>query len=212
METLMSIRAVIFDLGGVLLYIPEPGVRYAKWEMLLGLQPGELLEILRQSGFIADATIGKLSEQEMVGQLSTLLGLNSQQANEFLDEHATYFELNRELTEFVERLRPRYKTAILSNAWPDAPKKIEERYHFEEIVDTIIYSCEVGMAKPEPGIYYLACQRLGVLPEEVVFIDDTERNVIGAQCLGIQAVLFQHNAQAIAEMQAYLDALPYNSL
>jgi epoxide hydrolase-like predicted phosphatase len=210
METLMPIRAVMFDLGGVLLYLPDPSVRYAKWEKLLGLQPGELIQILRRSGFNIEADIGKLTEQAMVHQLSIVLGLDEQQARQFLDEHSTHFELNRELTSFIECLRPRYKTAILSNAWPDAPKKIQERYHFDNLMDTILYSCEVGVAKPETSIYHLACQRLGVRPEEVVFIDDTLRNVEGAQCLGIRSVLFHNNTQAIAEVQAYLDLLPYN--
>ncbi len=204
----MSIRAVMFDLGGVLLNILDPTIRYTKWETLLGLQAGELFQILKRSGFIAQADVGKFSEQEMVRRLGTLLGLNDEQAGEFLGEHGTRYELNRELTEFLERLRPHYKTAILSNVWPDTPKKVQERYHFDELVDIIIYSCEEGIAKPEPGIYHLACERLGVLPEEVVFLDDTAKNVEGARHLGIRAVLFQHNAQAIADVQAYLDAPP----
>src|SRR5579863_630404 len=174
METSMSIRAIIFDLGGVLLNMPDPSIRYATWETLLGLQAGELLQILRRSGFVAQANIGKLSEQVLVRRLGTLLGLDTQQANEFLDEHATHFELNRELTEFLKHLHPCYKTAILSNGWPDAPQKIQQRYHFDALVDTIIYSCEEGIAKPEPAIYHLACKRLEVLPEETLFIDDLE--------------------------------------
>ncbi len=204
----MSIRAVIFDLGGVLLNMPDPSIRYAKWEARLGLKAGELIQILKRSGFDAEADIGKFSEQEMVYRLGTLLGIDDRQADEFLAEHGTHYKLNRELTEFLKRLRPRYKTAILSNAWPDVPGKVQERYHFEELVDTIIYSCEEGIAKPEPGIYHLACKRLGVQPEEAVFIDDTARNVEGARRLGIWAVLYQHNAQAIADVQAHLDAPP----
>lgn len=207
----MSIRAVMFDLGGVLLNILDAKIRYTKWETLLGLQAGELFQILKRSGFIAQADVGKFSEQEMVSRLGTLLGLDDEQAGEFLGEHGTQYELNRELTEFLKRLRPRYETAILSNVWPDTPKKVQERYHFDELVDIIIYSCEEGIAKPEPGIYHLACERLGVLPEEVVFLDDTAKNVEGARHFGIRAVLFQHNAQAIADVQAYLDALQESS-
>ncbi len=207
----MSIRAVIFDIGGVLLNLPDPSIRYAKWEQLLGLQPGKLVHILRHSGFNAEADIGKYSQQDMVPRLSSLLRLNDQQARDFLDEHTTNYELNCDITEFLKRLRPRYQTAILSNAWPDVPKKMQEHYHFDELVDIIIYSCQVGLAKPDPAIYHLACQRLGVQPEEVLFIDDTLHNVEAARAIGILAVLFQHNAQAISDMQAYLDALPYNS-
>ena len=59
----MSIHAVIVDLGGVLLNVPDTKRRYAKWETRFQLQPGELHLILRQAGFFADADAGRFSEQ-----------------------------------------------------------------------------------------------------------------------------------------------------
>lgn len=70
----------------------------------------------------------------------------------------------------------------------------------------MLYSCEEGLQKPEPDFYLLACQRLGVHPQEVVFIDDREQCVEGAQQVGMQAILFKDIAQVIAELQACLDA------
>ena len=120
------------------------------------------------------------------------------------DQQKAQKELNQDMAAFLRSLRPPYKTAILSNAWPGARKQYA-RYQFEKLVDTVIYSCEEGIAKPEPAIYHLAYQRLGVTPEEAVFLDDVEDFVEGARRLGMRAVLFQHPAQAITDVQAYLD-------
>jgi epoxide hydrolase-like predicted phosphatase len=74
-------------------------------------------------------------------------------------------------------------------------------------VDFIIYSHEVGLAKPDPRIYALTSQRLGVQPHEIVFLDDAERNVAAAAASGFHAILYQNTAQAIAEIDRYLQAL-----
>jgi epoxide hydrolase-like predicted phosphatase len=74
-------------------------------------------------------------------------------------------------------------------------------------VDFIIYSHEVGLAKPDPRIYALTSQRLGVQPQEIVFLDDVERNVAAAAAYGFHAILYQTNAQAITEIERCLQAL-----
>jgi epoxide hydrolase-like predicted phosphatase len=116
--------------------------------------------------------------------------------------------LNVELADYCRSLRPRYRTAIISNSFVGARSREQERYHFDEITDLIVYSHEVGMSKPDPRIYRLACARLGVRPAETVFVDDNELMVDGARAVGIQAVLFEDNAQAIAAIEHRLRAAP----
>ena len=60
------------------------------------------------------------------------------------------------------------------------------------------------MAKPDPAIYLVACERLAVAPGEAVFLDDREPAVDGARAVGMSAVLFRDNAQAIAEIEELL--------
>ena len=62
------------------------------------------------------------------------------------------------------------------------------------------------MSKPDPRIYALICARLGVCAEETVFLDDAGRCVDGAREGGIHAVRYQHNAQAIEEIEKLLTA------
>ncbi|WP_370965660.1 HAD-IA family hydrolase [Amycolatopsis sp. cg9] len=60
------------------------------------------------------------------------------------------------------------------------------------------------MSKPDPRIYELTCTRLGVGPEEMVFLDDVEPNIAGAREAGIHAIHYRDNAQAITEIEAVL--------
>jgi HAD superfamily hydrolase (TIGR01509 family) len=72
------------------------------------------------------------------------------------------------------------------------------------LVDVIIYSYEVGLAKPDPRVYQLLCDRLSVSPGEVVFLADRPENVDGACEVGIHALLHQSAAQSIKAIDALL--------
>ena len=128
------------------------------------------------------------------------------QCDEFMaDFWAEYLgELNVELAEFIAALRPRYKIALLSNSFLGAREHEQERYHFQELADLIIYSHEVGLAKPDKRIFQLTCERLGLPPHETIFLDDYEPNITAAREFGMQAILFRDTGQAIAEICALL--------
>jgi putative hydrolase of the HAD superfamily len=115
-------------------------------------------------------------------------------------------ELNVELAVYFASLRPRYRTALLSNSFAGARSKEQERYHFADICDLLIYSHEEGIAKPERRIFELTCERLGVQPAEIIFLDNVEANVAAARACGIQAILFRETREAIAAIQACLQA------
>jgi epoxide hydrolase-like predicted phosphatase len=70
--------------------------------------------------------------------------------------------------------------------------------------NVLVYSYEVGVEKPDRRIYEITCQRLGVDPSEVVFLDDLEANVTAARQLGMRAVLFHNTTQAITDVDAFL--------
>ena len=111
---------------------------------------------------------------------------------------------NTELIEYARRLRPRYRTGIVSNSFVGAREREQAAYGFEDLVEEIVYSHEAGFSKPDPRIYALICTRLNVAPEEMVFLDDADVCVAGARDAGIHAVRYQDNAQAIAEIEKAL--------
>jgi epoxide hydrolase-like predicted phosphatase len=81
------------------------------------------------------------------------------------------------------------------------------RVRWAGLVDEIVYSHEAGISKPDPRIYALICERLNVVPGEMVFLDDAGPCVAGAREAGIHAVRYENNAQAIAEIEKLLVTL-----
>jgi epoxide hydrolase-like predicted phosphatase len=201
----MTIHAVVFDVGGVLQITPDLGVT-GMWEFRLGLGPGDLSK--RMSGVWRGGSIGTISEHDVHQAVTERLGLDKRQLVEFMaDIWREYLgTANAELIEYARRLRPRYRTGILSNSFVGAREREQAAYGFEDLVDEIIYSHECGMSKPDPGIYALACKRLRVEPAQMVFIDDHQRCVEGARRAGIHAVLYQDNTQAVRDIGDLLAA------
>jgi epoxide hydrolase-like predicted phosphatase len=199
----MAIRAVVFDIGGVLEITPDLGVTW-QWETRLGLNAGELDERMHDAwrgGSIGTITLGDVHQA-----LRDRLGLDEPQLAAFMaDLWREYLGTpNTELIEYARRLRPRYRTGIVSNSFVGAREKEQQAYGFEDLVDEIVYSHEAGMSKPDPRIYALACTRLDVRPQEMVFLDDAGACVAGAREAGLHAIRYRDNAQAIAELEEVL--------
>src|SRR5260370_24720952 len=171
----MAIRAVVFDIGGVLEITPRTGW-VEKWEAHLHLKPGELDE--RLMDVCKDGSSGNISEEEVEQSVGEIMGMDQGQVEALMaDLWEEYLgELNVELAAYFASLRPRYQTAILSNSFSGARSKEQERYHFAEICDLLIYSHAEVIAKPERGFFELTCERLGVQPAQRVFLDDFEPN------------------------------------
>lgn len=200
----MAIRAVVFDIGGILEITPPLGID-EKWEKQLQLRAGELGERLGEVW--GTGSLGTISEADVHRQIGSIMGWDAALVNAFMaDVWSEYLGTpNTELIQYFENLHGSYLTGIISNSFVGAREKEQAAYRFEDMTDLIIYSHEVGIRKPDPQIYAITCERLGVQPHEMVFLDDAEPNVIGAREFGIQAVLFIDNAHAIAEINAILN-------
>ncbi len=199
----MTIRAVVFDIGGVLEIKSRTGW-VEKWEAYLHLKPGELHGLLMDVWI--DGSYSNISEEEVDKRIGEILRIDQGQVESLItDLWEEYLgDFNVELAVYFSSLRPRYQTALLSNSFSGARSREQERYHFAELCDLLIYSHEEGIAKPEKRIFELTCERLGVQPAEIVFLDDVEANVAAAREFGIQAILFRETKEAIAAIQACL--------
>ena len=199
----MTIEAVVFDIGGVLEITPSLGVA-EMWESRLGLEPGEINK--RMQDIWEAGSIGTISEFDGHQALRERLGLDARQLEEFMGMIWREYlgTANTELIAYVRRLRPRYRTGIVSNSFVGAREREQAAYGFENLVDEIVYSHECGMSKPDPGIYALACERLRTEPTRMVFLDDYGPCVAGAREAGIHAVLYRDNAQAIRDIERLL--------
>jgi epoxide hydrolase-like predicted phosphatase len=199
----MTVRAVVFDIGGVLEYTPSLGVSQT-WEEILGLQPGELDRRLHDVW--RGGTLGLISLREVHRGIAGILGIDAARVDKLMADVWTEYlgRPNTELVAYLRGLRPRYRTGLLSNSFVGAREREQAAYGFADLVDVVVYSHEVGVAKPDPRMYALVCERLGVTPPETVFLDDVPESVDGARRVGMRAVLFTDNTQAIGEIDGIL--------
>ncbi len=199
----MLTRAVLFDFGGVLLTTVDRAARH-RWAERLNLDPVAMEAQIFESELMARAMIGEVSVDEMWRGIGEMLGLDAEQAEALETDFFRGERLNEELLDFARSLQPHYKMAILSNAWDNAREVFTDLFGLDEVFETMIISAEVRLAKPDPRIYHLALERVGVRPGEAVFLDDMRENVEAARDIGLRAVLYQNNRQAIADVQAQL--------
>ena len=80
--------------------------------------------------------------------------------------------------------------AVLSNMTFDTLKYIKAEYSWIEVFDKHFFSCEIGMSKPDPGIYVHCLKELDIDPDQCLFIDDSEENVVAARKFGINSLLY----------------------
>lgn len=201
----MTIKAVVFDIGGVLEFNPRTGW-LERWEKQLGVPLLDVLEQLEANG--KNGSLGTCTEAEWIAGVCEATGMSAEHSEAFMaDLWEEYVgTLNHDVAMFFAELRPRWRTAIISNSFVGAREREQALYDFEGMTEAIIYSHEVGVAKPDPRIYQLACERLALEPEEILFLDDVPANVEAARALGMHAVLFESTEQAIADVKAELAA------
>jgi putative hydrolase of the HAD superfamily len=204
----MAVKAVVLDVGGVLEVVDDdnwPGQLVARWEDRQGLPRGTFGAAIDEDADML-VTTGRVTEAQVRGMYQGALGLDDEQADQLMAEmwDAYCGELDVALRDFVAGLRPRFTTAILSNSADGARREEQRRFGFEDLVDTVIYSHEVGLAKPDPAIYALTCERLGVSPSEVVFLDDNAASVEAAKGCGWQAILHRNTADSIRAITGIL--------
>jgi epoxide hydrolase-like predicted phosphatase len=203
----MTIRAVIFDIGGVLIQEMDLDLG-GEWDAHLELKPGELTQRFVDSGVPQLALVGKISRQEAWKRIGAFMNFTEGQTREYENKLWAQCYLYSDIAQFLKDLRPRYLTATLSNDWQGAREENNRRFDLANAiqVDLMVYSAEEKMAKPDPRIYQLTCNRLGVAPQEVLFLDNSSICVKAAQQSGMYAIKFRNSIQAIADLQAFLNA------
>lgn len=185
------IKAIIFDVGGVLIRTHDHGPR-RRLEKQLGLEEWES-EVLVFSG--ADGTaaqMGAITEDDLWRNIGHKLALNEEQLREFQNEFWAGDALDQQLVALIHQLREAgYQTAIISNATDRLHDLLSEVHQIAGAFDLIVGSAEEKVMKPEHEIYRRTLKRLGVKPNQAVFIDDNKDNIRAARELGIHAIHYR---------------------
>jgi putative hydrolase of the HAD superfamily len=208
------ISAVICDFGGVL---TTPLVRsFLAFQERSGVSLEELGSAMAQLARESDGEHplyrlekGEISEAEFLGALADALG-GDVTLEGFGERYFEHLHPNEEMIALMRRLRERgLRMALLTNnvrEWePLWRAKLPD---IDEIFEVVVDSAFVGMRKPEPGIYEFTLERLGggVMASDCLFVDDTEANCEMATELGMTAVQYRDNDQAVREIEAALGA------
>jgi putative hydrolase of the HAD superfamily len=210
----MAITTVISDFGGVL---TTPLMHsFAAFQDETGIA-SETLGVAMQRAAERDGAHplfelekGKLTEADFLTQLAADLEPELGHRPELHGFREIYFdalEPNEAMVELMRGLRERgYRMALLTNNVREWEPLWRSMLPVDEIFELIVDSAFVGMRKPDHEIYELTLERLGgPPPEDCLFVDDVEVNVEAARALGITAVHYVDNDQAIPEIRAALE-------
>ncbi|MCH8995144.1 MAG: HAD family phosphatase [Chloroflexi bacterium] len=204
----MPIRGLIFDFGGV--------ISNMRWDVAHeleeehGLERNTLLRTLYDSDEWREVQVGR---GDIEGWREAAHRRLEEAAGKSLPPlHQQWREtvgLIQENVDLVRALRPPYTIAILSNADLTLEERLRDGLGIHHLFDTVISSAVVGMAKPDHRIYRLAAERVGLPPEECLFIDDAERNVEAARQVGMAAIHYRvHHGDDLAAQLAELGVRP----
>jgi HAD superfamily hydrolase (TIGR01549 family) len=194
----MMIKALLFDIGGVLFHSLKGGPRH-KWEQQLGLAQGQLAEIVFTHPLALRATIGQATPDEVWQAIGEYFSLSTKDLAILRVDFWNDGEWDIELLDFVRSIKPKIRTGTISDAWLDARQNVKPYVNYK-IFDVIVFSAEEGLMKPDPAIYHRTLSRLSVDPHEAVFVDDRLTNIAGAQQLGMHAIHHVETQHTIKEI------------
>jgi putative hydrolase of the HAD superfamily len=204
-DTSTAIRAVIFDIGGVLTTSPVQSIR--AFEEQSGLPERALGPLLAdhdgawslfEKSEISPAEFVAAFEEETVGRGLDVDGWK------FLEAFYTALVVRDEMVHAVRAIRERMKVAAITNNITREERSAENPLALDDLFDVVIESSKVGVRKPDPRIYLMACEEMGVAPGECVFLDDFGVNLKAARQLGMTTIKVDETTTALDELEATL--------
>jgi epoxide hydrolase-like predicted phosphatase len=193
------IKAVIFDVGGVLLRTEERAIRRILEERL-NLSAGEAEYLVFNSDMGRAAQMGQISSLELWQWVQNHLKLDEGGLAQFKAEFFGGDRLDTALITAIRGLRPRYQTAIISNYMDELNDLLHHTHRIADAFDLIVGSSYEKIMKPDSIIFQRTLERLNCRPEETIFIDDFPHNVEGARAVGMHAIHFVPGINVMAEI------------
>jgi glucose-1-phosphatase len=195
----MAIATIVFDFGNVVGFFSHR--QAAEQLAVYGMTPADkVLEFLFGGELEQDYERGRIGTDAFIQMVCGTFQLTCSPA-EFAVAFSDMFTPNPDVCELLPLLKSRYRLVLLSNT-----TELHSRHflpQFAEQVkwfDHIILSHEVGVRKPEPGIYEQAQILAGSRPEECVFIDDVPANIDGARACGWHGIVYRHGDDLAAQL------------
>ena len=195
-------RALVVDFGGVLTTSIWPA--FASFCEGEGLEPETVRELFRGDAealaLLRGLETGALADAEFEARFGAMLGVAETEG--LITRMFADLAPDEEMLDAVRTAGAAgVRTGLISNSWGLG---IYDRLESTDLFDATVISGEVGLHKPQPEIYLLACERLGVAPAEAVFVDDLRENCEGAEAVGMTAVRHRGAAETVPELERLL--------
>ena len=206
------LRAVVFDYGGVLTYLPTD----RDWEEMASIGGAELPKLLEAYWLHRyPYEVGSYDSAKYWGLVACDCGVNfsDRVVRELVNQdNEQWGRPNPDMISLARRLRcSEVRTALLSNMQPDMLSFVRATHPWLREFEVRVISCEVAEAKPEPSIFTLTADRLHLPPQDCLFVDDREANVEGARKAGMRTMHFEsaETLAALTELLANLGVALY---
>jgi len=184
------IKAILFDNFGVL--------ADEVYGSIIKTLPQPDIEKILQISELAD--LGQITEQQRAQSVAPLV----EGGTDLINSYYMRAQINEPLLALIRELKKEYKIGLLSNAASGVIEKFFSSESLDQHFDDIVVSHEVHITKPDPEIYQLAAQRLGIETTECVFVDDRESNIDGAKAVGMTGIVYRNFDQLKQELSKIL--------
>ena len=195
-------KGLLVDFGGVL--TTNVFDSFKAFCVEEGLDPDTVKRLFREDpaalGELRRLERGELTEEEFSERFGPMLGVSD--TDGLVDRLFAGMGPDEPMIEAVKTAkRSGVKTGLISNSWG---RGRYDRDAFPEMFDGVVISGEVGLHKPEPEIFHLGAERIGVAPEQCVFVDDLKENCDGAAAVGMTPILHRGADSTLPELERLL--------
>ena len=199
---MIKIRSLILDFGGVISKPQNKNFRNNVYR-IMKQKPSNFMEVY--GNYRTNYDSGRNTEEEYWSNILRHYGypINNPIIEALIVEDIkSWTEINPEMTQFIPDVRKRvHNLSIISNMPEDILDYIINNFQWLEYFDEHTWSCEVGVVKPDPGIYEHCLDKIGVPAHECLFVDDSLANVDGAKRCGLNAIHFRSYGQFAEELE-----------
>ncbi|MEJ2055219.1 MAG: HAD family phosphatase [Calditrichaceae bacterium] len=195
-----QIKAIIFDLGNVLIHVDFENMLINRADNKLNRSPKEVVEAAYADELFKQFCRGDIGPTAFYKRLIKKYSLNMSYAA-FEERWCDIFKPVEGMSQLLDILRPNFKIGLLSDTDPIHWRYVSKKYPYLQSIDNPSLSFELGYMKPHPKTYIKAAENVGEPVQNCLFIDDRMVNVDGALKTGMKAVHFENIEQLRSELR-----------
>lgn len=183
-------RGIIFDFGDVICFWKTENLGEAR-SLALGLPKETIKNIIWD--YLNAAHEGTYhSIQDYFGRAKLEAPVGVDIVAEVFNEMEASASIDQRMIGLIALLKQRYKVALLTNFPKGIEDYLAERFHIEHLFDAVVSSYNIQKKKPSPAVYQYTSNKISLKPEECLFVDDSEKNVLAAKEAGMQGLVFKN--------------------